>query len=429
LTLLDPRLSILASLFPLTHASPERLNEVRDSRLRRLVAHAYANVPYYRRLFDSAGVRPEHVRTAADLSRLPATSREQFQGLPLEELTARGVGRLRPLDTGGSSGRQITVYWTGNELRLANAIRFREMWLHGWKPGYRMVRFYNRQRSGGVGLLLARLGLHMAILWAQAPAATHLERLQQLRPHHVHGYASYVTAVAMACLERGVRLRPKMVVTSGDALLEGQRRLVEQAFAADPVEIYSCNEAGDIAWQCRPQKRFHVNSEAIIVETLGEDAAPCDPGAMGEVTLTSLYHYAMPKIRYQPGDLAVLANESCPCGNGHPTISALMGRRNEVIRLPDGDLITPIMFASLFRDYPRTQAYRLSQVSRTRLLLEVVAGPDLTPEALEQLRQRVVMLSRGQVEVDALLVAGIPRALSGKQKLIHADPRGDEEPQ
>ncbi len=49
------------------------IQDYQNTRLRRLVAHAYNRVPYYRRLFDCWGIKPEIVRTAADLSAIPVT--------------------------------------------------------------------------------------------------------------------------------------------------------------------------------------------------------------------------------------------------------------------------------------------------------------------------------------------------------------------
>ena len=62
-----------------------------EAQLRKVVAHAYEHVPYYRRLFDDQGVKPGDVRTPADLCLLPITDRRTIQGLPLDERLARGT--------------------------------------------------------------------------------------------------------------------------------------------------------------------------------------------------------------------------------------------------------------------------------------------------------------------------------------------------
>ena len=40
-------------------------------RLRKVVKHAYNNVPYYHKLFDKAGIKPEDIKTLKDIEKLP----------------------------------------------------------------------------------------------------------------------------------------------------------------------------------------------------------------------------------------------------------------------------------------------------------------------------------------------------------------------
>ena len=41
--------------------APSQMQELRDRKLRELVAHAYEQIPFYRRLLDERGVKPsEH---------------------------------------------------------------------------------------------------------------------------------------------------------------------------------------------------------------------------------------------------------------------------------------------------------------------------------------------------------------------------------
>ncbi|MEA2253285.1 MAG: phenylacetate-CoA ligase, partial [Solirubrobacteraceae bacterium] len=43
--------------------SREQLDAVHLRRIRQLIAYAYQRVPFYRRLYDEAGVHPDDVRT------------------------------------------------------------------------------------------------------------------------------------------------------------------------------------------------------------------------------------------------------------------------------------------------------------------------------------------------------------------------------
>jgi phenylacetate-coenzyme A ligase PaaK-like adenylate-forming protein len=95
--------------------------------LQDLLRHAYDRVPYYRRRFDAAGVRPSDIRSVADLHLLPATSRDDMQFLPPHDICAEGVriNTLRSVTTSGSTGAPLTVWRTKAEEQLLLALRAR----------------------------------------------------------------------------------------------------------------------------------------------------------------------------------------------------------------------------------------------------------------------------------------------------------------
>src|SRR5512135_1584645 len=81
----------LHSLLRPSHVRRERIVAFQNTQLRRLIAHAYENVPYYRRLFDQHGIKPHDVRNVADLPAIPITLKKDLQLLAPEEVVARGV--------------------------------------------------------------------------------------------------------------------------------------------------------------------------------------------------------------------------------------------------------------------------------------------------------------------------------------------------
>jgi phenylacetate-coenzyme A ligase PaaK-like adenylate-forming protein len=98
-------------------------------RLRSVVRHAYERVPFYRRLFDQAGIRPEDIHGLSDLQRIPLTSRSHLQDLGPNDIVARGVNpdSLVVHRASGSSGAPLTIRrdWLEERLLLAYRLRTR----------------------------------------------------------------------------------------------------------------------------------------------------------------------------------------------------------------------------------------------------------------------------------------------------------------
>ena len=114
------------------------------------------------------------------------------------------------------------------------------------------------------------------------------------------------------------------------------RRRAEERLGARVFDIYGAVEAGPMAWEC-PAGGYHVASDAVILEIVDGEGRPA---RRGRVVCTVLWRRAVPLIRYEVGDLAEWADSPCGCGSPFPRLGTLHGRRQDMVRLPDGRWIT-----------------------------------------------------------------------------------------
>ena len=128
-------------------ASRAELEAFQGERLRHLVDHAYARVPFYRELFDCHGVSPRHVRDVRDLAKLPITSKADLRGQPATAVIAAGhhPDRLIAVTTSGSSGEPLEVRRTWLEQNLLHLFRLRTHRQLGRRYGDRLARIARRR--------------------------------------------------------------------------------------------------------------------------------------------------------------------------------------------------------------------------------------------------------------------------------------------
>ncbi len=179
-------------------AEPEEIRQYQSRQLRALVHHAYERVPYYRRLFDEARLKPDQVRTLDDLARIPPTSRTDLQGLPEEDLVARGFDprKLVVNRTSGSSGEPLSTRRTWFEERLLQAYRLQVLFRLGMRLTDRRVAVVEAE--------LKRIPMYMRsgilryeeinCLWAPDRI---LARLRETRPDVLRGYPSTLSWLAV----------------------------------------------------------------------------------------------------------------------------------------------------------------------------------------------------------------------------------------
>jgi phenylacetate-CoA ligase len=66
-------------LDPAERMSVDELRALQLERLRWTLRYAYANVPFYRKRFDAAGVSPEDCRSLSDLAAFPVTTKDDLR--------------------------------------------------------------------------------------------------------------------------------------------------------------------------------------------------------------------------------------------------------------------------------------------------------------------------------------------------------------
>src|SRR6516162_1329432 len=59
--------------------SASELQALQEERLRKIIRHAYENVPYYRRVFDERRLKPSDINTALDLYKLPVLTKQDVR--------------------------------------------------------------------------------------------------------------------------------------------------------------------------------------------------------------------------------------------------------------------------------------------------------------------------------------------------------------
>ena len=95
------------------------LQELQSERLQIVVNQAYANVDFYRRKFDEAGLTPDDIKTLDDLRKVPFTTRKDLmENYPygMFAVPLRDVVRLQfPL---GIYGNPIVIGYTREDLKI-----------------------------------------------------------------------------------------------------------------------------------------------------------------------------------------------------------------------------------------------------------------------------------------------------------------------
>jgi phenylacetate-CoA ligase len=405
-------------------ATRDEIVAYQNRHLRRLVHHAYRNVPYYRALFDERSIVPGQIRTVEDLQRVPITTKRDLQEVPARDVVARGLdpNRLLVHTTSGSSGEPLSIRHTGLEERLGTAFRMRALRDFGLRPTDRRVdigllRPHDARDWDLPQRMLRSFGLYRkASVDCRIAPDEIVSRLEALRPDVIAAFPGVLCRVASVVTGgRPTTLRPRFVISGGEVLTPPMRRQIAEAFGVPIVEHYGTHELGTVAWQCLKRGGYHVSDDGVILEVL-KDGSPARPGEVGEVVATRLHAFAMPFIRYRLGDLVTQGDAPCACGSPFSTIFTVQGRMLDYFPLANGRLLHPyeLVMIILERGTDWVGQYQLTQERPDRVVLRVVPRMTPTAEDLAWFERRAREHLGPGIEFQAVLVRDISLEWNGK---------------
>jgi len=407
----------LAKLLRNEYRPIDEIASHRDSQLRRLVHHAYNNVPFYRERFDATGVRPEDIQTAEDLQLLPVIRKRELIDEEPHRIRDPSVPATTLVErsTSGSSGVPFRFHVDKSYDQFCKA---------------QFVRPYlsNRRKLFDTALTISRhpppprkwfqrLGLlDNVVVPSHFAAERMLSEYARLKPKVVSGYPSAISVLANAISDSpDPHHLPKIVFTDSELLTPFVRDKLSQAFHAPVVDIYGTIETENIAWQCAHGSAYHYAADCVILETL-VDGRRTKPDEQGVLVCTVLNSLTMPFIRYEIGDLVTLSSQACNCGRTLPLISAIEGREMDQVVLPDGGRVSPMAFLELTSILPGlAREYQIIQesIDDFTVLVNLIRPLD------ENERRAIVEIGRtfnasARVQIES--VNCIPREPSGKRR-------------
>jgi phenylacetate-CoA ligase len=412
------------------HWSAERMGEYTQRELRRVLVHAFREVPYYQSHWSKAGIAQADLEqmTVADLARLPVTPKQDLRSAP-EEFVARDVAarhKLRRYQTSGSTGTPVTTICTAADHR--RFIAAREVRSFGWAGS--SVR---RSRSTLGGRLVVPTGTagppfhrynraerqvyFSAFHIAPANVPDYVAAFNRYRPQLLTGYAYAHYLLARMMIEQGVTLdyEPDVAVLSSEKLTPEMKRVIQQAFRTRAYEEYGMVENCVLVTECE-QGRLHANADFGILEIVDGNGLPVPAEVRGRVLGTSLLAEAQPLIRYEIGDVAVWSADGCSCGRDQlPVIEEIVGRLEDVVVGPDGREL--VRFHWVFVDLPHVLEGQIVQEALNRITVKLVTTDGYT-QAEEQLIRRRFAERLGPLHLNIETVPSLPRTERGKFRAV-----------
>lgn len=362
---------------PKTETLPkDQLRALQLIKLQRHVARAYELSPFHRRLYDKAGVKPEHIKTLDDIRRLPFMTREDWMADQADkplfgELTTRAHEEaIRYHLTSGTSGRQ--------PLRVLDSRKdwswIAEMWCYGfWGIGVRPTDkvFFAFSYGSFIGFWGAHYCCEkIGSLVIPSGNMTTEQRVRQI----VEMGATVICATPTYALRMGqcaeqLGIDPKRdgnvrrIVISGEPASPPVKRLIEDMWGGKACDTAGMTEIGTIMiFEADHQPGgTHIIESDFIEEVL--DPATDEPlpyGERGERVVTSFGRGFIPLIRYRTKDLVCkLPHTHSDCGRTWDLYEGGILGRVDDMKLIRGTNVYPRAVEAIVREHAEIEEFQI----------------------------------------------------------------------
>lgn len=315
------------------------LKRVQLEGLQWTVNHVYKNSEFYRNRFDEAGVKPTHIKSLKDISKLPFTAAKDLQEgypFPLRSTPFEKIVRIHA--SSGTTGKRKVLCYTQKDIND---------WANMFARCYEMAGLTTKDKvqiAVGYGVWTAGVGFQLgcerfgalAIPIGPGNIDMQCQFLMDFQATVLCATASMAILMGEEVQKRGLRdkIALKKVIMGSERSSDAQRKKMKELLGVDHVfdipgltELYGPGTGLD----CIYHEGIHYWADYYILELLyPETLQPVPVGEIGEMVITTLKKEAAPLVRYRTRDLTKLIPKRCSCGSILPMHDRLLGRSDDM---------------------------------------------------------------------------------------------------
>lgn len=430
-------------------------------RLKSVVEHSYRNVPFYRERMQTLNETPDSITDFEDFRRLHTVTKTDIAANFPDRITARGQDSTswQYVSTSGTIERLTVIQDFAKRDIVRTTQLFSLTTATGYLPGMKYMEippdicanvcgaantvepnvfryFIDSLKSRKLlepevtadlrGLVERQIMYRRVQLPSfssegllQKPEVLdeYLCKINDYQPYVVKALPIYLYLLAVHIIDR--KRRPPRIagglMPMGSSMSPYMKRVVEEAFNAKVHEDYGCAEMGVIATECGWQRGLHPLSGLFYVEVV-QGNVPVGEGELGKVLITDLYNYAMPLIRYEIGDVAVVRRDQCLCGLSSPRLE-MQGRVQDCLVASDGTVLSADNVTDRLLKRADILGFQVELQQEGSLSLQLVPREGHTL-SIENVKQDLVALLGETQRIAARVVPTILPEPGGKYRFI-----------
>ena len=421
-------------------APRDEIRSLQLERLQRQVAYVYERVPWYRGQLDERGVRPEHIRTLADVRLLPFTDKKVMRDtFPFGLFAIPVDDAMRLHASSGTTGKPVVVGYNRHDMDVWAECIMRLASMAGVLPTDRV------QMAFGYGMFTGGFGLHQGLERLGCliiPAGSGSTERQVTM---ISDYGSTVLVAtptyALHICEVGERMgfdwsksTLRIGLFGGEPCTPALKAEIESRMHIVCTDNYGLTEVmgPGVAGECLESRDMqHIAEDHFLWEVVDpQTGKPVGEGEEGELVLTTLTKECIPVLRYRTHDYTRVVTQPCACGRTLARMQKVRHRSDDMLIIR-GTNVFPSQIEDVLAKIEGTSTnYRLivdNETGMDRLTLMLEVKPDHFSDevaVMDRFRDHIAAKLRETLQVSVVVKLVEPGSIertTGKAK--HVDDR------
>ncbi len=398
--------------------------------LKKTVRRVRTKSPFYRRLFEKAGVTEDDLHSLADIAKLPFTFPADLAGTSYSLLcTSQGeVEKPVTFYSSGSTGTKKRIFFSMADIQKILDFLPRGMNTVIGRDEARVLVFLQNSQGRGIGSILAQsLNAFGMQGWTADLQDSTDDILRATVEHKINVWFGDAITIyrATRVLEKQADLRSlgmQCIFITMSNIPQSMIDYLHSAWGCRVSTHYGLTESGwGLAVDCDVCPGYHYDELDHIVEVVDpETGGPVPEGREGEVVLTNISRDCMPLIRYRTGDIATLTRSVC---GSHLMTLGHIRRRKEGATEYNGHYIYPALFDEVLFSTDGLLDYRIF-LEGGRISLEVEVLDEALFDAVglkERLMALPFMAGAPEIELNLLKSGALREHCYEKKRILERE--------
>ncbi|MDO4727460.1 MAG: AMP-binding protein [Bacteroidota bacterium] len=354
----------------LQYADKQEIKLYQEQKFKELLQYLNTHSSFYKSWFEQHHIDVCSIQSLDNLTLIPPVTKKNLQEQNQDFYCVDTERIVEYATTSGTLGNPVNFVLSDSDLERLAYNEAVSLSTTGITAADKVQLMTTMDRCFLAGLAyylgLRKLGAGVVRVGASIPQLQ-WDMILKNKPDYLIAVPSFIVKMIDYAEEHHIdykNIHLKGIICIGEAIRNMDfspntlHQRIAQQWNVPLYSTYASTEMSTAFTECQYHQGGHQIPELIYIEVLDTENKPVEDGCVGELTITTFGVEAMPLLRFKTGDMLVKYSQPCSCGRNSDRISAVLGRKEQMIKLK-GTTIYPNAIIEVLKSYNQIKLYQI----------------------------------------------------------------------